>query len=182
MVIRARYFSLLLFVVIFLGGCSKSQNITTNQELPNFSKVNSNLFRGGQPTKAGVRLLKETQGIKTIVYFRSEGDEADREDEWAKDAGLKFIKLSLHNWFAPKKSQIDEALAAMTDPENQPVFVHCKRGADRTGTVIAIYRMTVDKWTAKQASDEAKEFGIGWWQVWMKDYIHNYHRDYIAKR
>ena len=60
--------------------------------------------------------------------------------------------------------------------ENQPVFVHCKRGSDRTGTVIAVYRMRNDGWTDDEAIKEAKKFGFGWWQFWMKDYIEDYYK------
>ena len=177
-----KYISLTLLVAVFLTNCSKSENITLDENLPNFSKVNNNLFRGGQPTREGVRSLKARFGIKTVILFRTSGEEIEKEDEWAKEAGLNFVSLPLHNWFAPKRHQMEAAMKAITDPKNHPVFVHCKRGADRTGTVIAVYRMTQEGWTPERASEEAKRFGIGWWQVWMKDYIEDYHKDYIEKK
>ena len=182
MIYKSRYFSLLLFVAILFGGQAQGQKVSKDKSLPNFFQINEILYRGGQPDDVGVRRLKDEFNIKTIIYLRSKGDKAERERRLAEDAGLRFINVPLHNWFAPKKSQIDKALAEITRRENQPVFVHCKRGADRTGTVVAVYRMTMDKWTPKQAVAEAKKFGIGWWQFWMKDYIHDYHRDYIAKK
>jgi protein tyrosine/serine phosphatase len=90
---------------------------------------------------------------------------------------MKFFNPHLSNWFAPKTSDIEKVLEIIQNPENQPVFIHCKRGADRTGTVVAVYRMKYENWTDKQANKEAKEFGLGWWQIWMKDYIHDYYRD-----
>ncbi len=150
--------------------------------MPNFYQINSKLFRGGQPTDLGLRDLKEKYDIKTIVYLRGKGDKAEKERKLVEAAGMKFINVPLHNWFRPKQSQIEKAIAEITKDENQPVFVHCKRGADRTGTVIAVYRMKFDDWNAKQAYAEAKKFGIGWWQVWMKDYIHDYYRDFLLDK
>ena len=62
-------------------------------------------------------------------------------------------------------SEIEEILEIISNPENQPVFIHCKRGCDRTGTVSAAYRIKFDGWTAEEARREAKERGIGWWQM-----------------
>jgi len=51
------------------------------------------------------------------------------------------------------------------------VFVHCRRGKDRTGVVIACYRMRAEGWTAEQALGEAKQHGLAWWEFRMKGYI-----------
>ena len=48
--------------------------------------------------------------------------------------------------------------------------------------MIAVYRMTHDGWTAKQAGDEAEKFGIGWWQFQMRDFINDYYRNHVQKK
>lgn len=173
-----RYFS--LFLVITFANFAYAQKVIENKNLPNFHQVNANLYRGGQPTEEGFRQLKQT-GIKTIIYLRGADEKAKREENWAQKAGLKFINLPLSNWFEPKDAQIEKILAEINKLENQPVFVHCQRGADRTGTVVAVYRITHDNYTGKQANAEAKKFGFGWWQFWMKDYINDYYRDFKKK-
>ena len=60
--------------------------------------------------------------------------------------------------------------------ENWPVFVHCQRGADRTGVVIAAYRISHEKWTDEQAITEAKRFGLAVVQFRKKDYISDYYK------
>lgn len=182
MTLKTRYFSLLLTVALFFGGFAHGQKRTEKVDLPNFSQVNEQLYRGGQPTEAGVKKLKDEFNIKTIINLRGADDRAKKEENWAKDAGVKFINIPLHNWFGPKDKKIEKILSLINTPENQPVFVHCKRGSDRTGTIIAVYRMTQDGWTAKQANKEAKEFGFGWWQFWMKDYIKDYYKDFISQK
>ncbi len=170
----ARYFAFYFLLALSVSGFAHGQKTAKNKDLPNFYKVNANLYRGGQPKENGVRQLSQ-MGVKTIINLRGDDDLAKKEEKWATDAGMRFINVSLSNWFEPKDTDIEKIVALINQTENQPVFIHCKRGSDRTGTVIAVYRMTHDGWTAKQANEEAKKFGFGWWQFWMKDYINDYY-------
>jgi protein tyrosine/serine phosphatase len=144
------------------------------QDLPNFHKISENLYRGGQPSAEGIRQLSEL-GIRTVISFRDSKSTVRREKKQAENHGMQFMNLHLSNWFAARDEEIHGILEIIQDPENQPVFIHCKRGADRTGTVVAVYRMKYENWTARDANREAKRHGIGWWQVWMKDYIKGYY-------
>jgi protein tyrosine/serine phosphatase len=146
-----------------------------DRDLPNFHRINDDLYRGGQPTPAGVKKLA-AMGIKTVVSFRDTQSKVLREKRLVEENGLRFLNLRLSNWFAARDAEIHKIIEIIRNPENHPVFIHCKRGADRTGTVAAVYRMRVDGWTATDANREAKRHGIGWWQVWMKDYIKAYYR------
>jgi len=62
----------------------------------------------------------------------------------------------------------------LNDAASGPVFVHCKRGADRTGTVIALYRMVHDGWDSKRALSEAKSYGMSLFQHAMQHYVTDY--------
>jgi protein tyrosine/serine phosphatase len=166
-----------LFAFSF-AGLTEAQKKSSSADLPNFSEVvNAKLYRGAQPTEEGVKELAR-MGVKTIIDLRGADERAKREETWAQSAGLKFINVPLNNWFAPSDEKIAEIEKLISAPENQPVFIHCKRGADRTGTIVAIYRITNEDWTAQRANEEAKKFGFGWWQFWMKDYINDYYRDF----
>lgn len=162
------------FLVILL--LSFSVVPQTEKSLPNFSKVNNNLYRGAQPKDVGFDELKKL-GIKTVLDLRSADDRAKDEEKLVLAAGMKFFNVALDNWSRPSKEEMQRAQSIINDPANQPVFVHCKRGADRTGTVVAVFRIDHDRWTADQALDEAKKFDIGWWQWSMKDFIKDYYRD-----
>ena len=59
-------------------------------------------------------------------------------------------------------------------PENGRVLVHCKDGVDRTGTIVAIYRMTHEGWTSNKALAEANANGMRRTQFWMRDYVEDY--------
>lgn len=168
---------LILFVFVFAVSV---QAQTASKDLPNLFQINRNLYRGAQPTENGVKELSKL-GVKTIIDLRGAGDVTEKEKLWAEKNSIKFINIPLNNWFEPKDERIEKIVAEIDKPENQPVFIHCKRGADRTGTIVAVYRITHENWTAKQANDEAKKFGFGWWQFWMKDYIEDFYAHYTAK-
>jgi tyrosine-protein phosphatase SIW14 len=159
----------------------KTEEKPKDEHLPNFHRINENLYRGGQPTAEGIRRLAQL-GIKTIINFRDARDNVHREKQSAEENGIRFINFHLSNWFASKDDEIHEIIEVIRNPEHQPVFIHCKRGADRTGTVVAVYRMLFDGWTDREANREAKHHGIGWWQVWMKDYIKDYYKRMTAKK
>ncbi len=169
-----------LFIVV-CANFAHAQKTIENKDLPNFAQVNPNFYRGAQPTENGVKELAR-MGVKTIIDLRGADENSEREEVWAQKAGVKFIAVDLGNWFKPKTSDIEAIVKQIETTENQPVFVHCKRGADRTGTVVAIFRIAHDGWTAKQAIDEAKRFDFGWWQFWMKDYINDCYRDFTKQK
>ncbi len=172
-----KQFAFCLLIAFCFSMGSNAQTAAPSKDLPNLYKVDANLYRGGQPTEVGIKQLK-AMGIKTVIDLRGDDDRAMREKGWAKTAGLRFINIPLSNLFGPKNAKIEAILNQLERSADQPVFIHCKRGADRTGTVIAVYRISHDHWTGKRANAEAKQFGFGWWQFFMKDYIDDYYRDH----
>ncbi|MBS1797091.1 MAG: tyrosine-protein phosphatase [Acidobacteria bacterium] len=176
---RARVLRIALIAAVIglaAAGLTPAQK-ASDRELPNFGKVNDNLYRGGQPTAEGFQALAK-MGVRTVVNLRNADDRAKREEALARAAGLKYLNIPLNNWFGPKDATIAEIEKTLDAPENQPVFVHCKRGADRTGVVVAVYRIRRDGWTGDEANAEAKKYDFGWWQIWMKDFIDDYYRDH----
>ena len=178
---------------IFLAGVmvaamalvSSAQTEMQREALPRFHRVNDQLYRGGQPKADGIRKLA-AMGIKTIVSLRRENDHTVQEAEMARALGLRYFNVPMRDMSRPTDEQVTRALAIINAPENQPVFVHCRRGADRTGVVVACYRIAHDGWALKQATREAKQYGMSWTQFGMKDYIEdffeNQYRIYNSKR
>jgi protein tyrosine/serine phosphatase len=175
------YFSLVFIIAYSASGFAYARQSAATEDLPNFYQVNANFYRGAQPTENGVRLLAE-RGVKTIIDLRGEDEKSKTEEIWVRNNGIRFINVGLKNWLEPKTEDIERIIKMVETPENQPVFVHCRRGADRTGTVVAVYRIAHDGWTAKQATIEAKKFGFGWWQFWMKDFINDYYSDFLKRK
>ena len=121
--------------------------------LDNFYQVSATLYRGEQPTKQGFQELARL-GVKTVVSLRA----YHGERETVTRAGLGYERISFKVWH-PEDEDMRRFLAIVSDPARQPVFLHCKRGADRTGTAVAVYRICVEGWSREAAIDEMKNGG-----------------------
>jgi len=147
-----------------------------SENLPNFQKVDDHVYRGAQPTNNGFKDLAE-RGIKTVVDLRDIGEHSQADEQKAvTDLGMRYVSIPMLGMSTPKDQQIAAVLALLNDVTTGPVFVHCKRGADRTGTVIAVYRMFHDGWDSKRALSEAKSYGMSVFQRAMQHYVTNYKR------
>jgi protein tyrosine phosphatase (PTP) superfamily phosphohydrolase (DUF442 family) len=127
---------------------------------PNLHKVTGNLYRSAQPTAEGMQNL-ESLGIKTVVNLRA----VHSDDDELEGTGLKGERIRFETW-DPEMDEIVRFLKLVDDPENQPVLVHCLHGADRTGTMCAIYRVVVEGWSKDDAVREMKEGGYNFHSVW----------------
>ena len=168
----------LIPLLVALLACSVSaqtEQQAKDKDLPNFHKVNEHLYRGAQPTIAGISKLAAL-GIKTIVNLRGEGELSKDEAQAALDAGINYRTVPMPDWGRPKDEQVDTALGIVNDPKNWPVFVHCKHGEDRTGVIIACYRISNEGKTDQEAMKEAKQYGMSRFQFGMKDFIGDYYK------
>jgi tyrosine-protein phosphatase SIW14 len=168
---------MLLAAVAAGAGSQESQE----KVLPNFHQVNEHLYRGAQPLSGGMRLLA-AQGIKTIINLRGEDEGTRAESTDAREAGLRYFNVPMNGLSRPTDEQVERVLALINDSQNWPVFVHCNHGKDRTGTIIACYRISHDGWTSEKAKAEARHYGMSWVQFGMKDYIKDYYDKHHAER
>jgi len=134
--------------------------------VPNFQQVDEHVYRGAQPSAQGFVSLASL-GIKTVIDLRGKNSEQFAVER----AGLHYVRLPWSGYKAPDDTQIAAVLALLNDSSDWPVFVHCKRGADRTGTAIACYRIAHDHWSNQQALAEAKTFGMSSLETAMQRYI-----------
>ncbi len=150
------------------------------EELPNFHKVNERLYRGAQPKLGGIERLARL-GIKTVINLRGEDERARKEEAEARRAGLRYFSVPMGRWGRPTNEQVESVLSIINAEENQPVFIHCKRGSDRTGIIIAVYRIVHDGWSGEEALEEAERLDMFWWKFKMKDFISDYYRDRMRR-
>ena len=137
--------------------------------IPNYHQVNDHVYRGGQPSPEAWPTLAK-MGIKTVIDLRREDEHSTAAEAQAvAAAGMRYVNVPMKGIVAPTNEQVAKVLALLNS--NEPVFVHCKRGSDRTGTVIACYRIEHDRWDRQQALNEAKSFGMAWTQVGLKKYV-----------
>jgi len=142
--------------------------------VPNFQKVNDTVYRGGQPSQEGFKSLASL-GVKTVLNLREPNEHSQgKEEAWVKANGMRYISLPLKGMVAPTDADVAKALAILNDPANGPVFVHCRRGADRTGTILACYRISHDHWNNQSALKEARGLGMRFFEWAMQNYVMHY--------
>ncbi len=119
----------------------------------NFGQVTPTLYRGGQPTAEGFETLARV-GINIIV----DTGRSKRDEGIVEKLGMTYVSLP---WYCPfpKDKVFDRFVELIRKNPRKKIFVHCRFGDDRTGMMIAAYRMAEDGWTAKQAMQEMREFG-----------------------
>ena len=160
-------------VLMLLSATAFAQNKTTYAQLPRFQQVSDKLFRSGQPRAGGVARLRDL-GINTIINLRGASASTRKEESEARAFGLNYFNIALPNWGRPQDSRVARILDLIAAPENGRVLVHCKDGVDRTGMIVAVYRMMHEGWTSQDALAEAERNGMRRTQVWMRDYVEDY--------
>jgi tyrosine-protein phosphatase SIW14 len=136
---------------------SKSHQSNGPEGVSNFGQVSNQLYRGGQPSAAGFAALQK-MGITTVVNFRDERDEIAAEKREVEGLGMKFVSIPWSGSDNPSDKQVVQFLDLMHDNPQAKVFVHCKRGADRTGTMVAAYRIAIERKDVSSAIDEMHDY------------------------
>lgn len=139
---------------------SAAHEITTHESaapididgVKNFAQISPILYRGEQPTAQGFAELKK-RGIRTIISLRTWHGDSDL----LKGTGLNYLRITAKPWH-PEAEDLLEFLKALHNPANQPVFVHCMQGSDRTGYMVAGYRMVDQNWNYDEAAAEMNQF------------------------
>jgi len=136
----------------------------------NFYQVSQLVYRGAQPTDEGFKYLA-TIGVKTVIDLREAGARTDAERAAVTADGMTFINVPMTGKTPPAEAEISSILSILEADNRGGVFVHCKRGADRTGAVIASYRIDHDGWDNSRALREAMDRGMSHFQFPRQNYI-----------
>jgi protein tyrosine/serine phosphatase len=164
------------FVLLVAAGLplAATASTTTVSGVGNFEKVSDHVYRGAQPTDEGFRSLAKL-GIATVIDLQPYGDARSLAEEKAVKAdGMQYVNLGMHGMETPSDATVAKVLAILESTQGGPVFVHCHRGADRTGGVIACYRIEHDHWDNTKALKEARAMGMSWYQTAIQHYVLKY--------
>jgi tyrosine-protein phosphatase SIW14 len=164
----------LVAVAVFAGAAVFATSASAQiVGVENFHQVNEHIFRGAQPTAAGFESLAKL-GVKTVIDLRETDSRSALEKKAVESDGMRYINIPLHGMSAPSAADVERVMALFNDPSAGPVFVHCRRGADRTGTVVACYRIGHDGWENTKALSEAKADGMSRVEIAMQHYVLHY--------
>jgi protein tyrosine/serine phosphatase len=145
----------------------------------NFGKVSDTLYRGAEPGEAAFQTFKRL-GIKAIIDLRMPGSALKTEAAQAHAGGILYTNIPLHGTGRPTGDQVN-GLLSLLDTLPAPVFIHCQHGCDRTGTIIACYRIKHDKWSNEAALQEAEKYGLSTFERSMRKYVMAFGRSQNAK-
>lgn len=166
----------MVFAALFCGAALLAQD----PGLPNFKIVNEHILRGGQPSDDGFKKLAE-RGVKTIVDLRWTDEHSIPHEKQVVEAdGMNFISVPMKGLSAPTLEQMSKVLGVLENSNSWPVFIHCRRGADRTGTVLACYRISHDHWENQKALEEAKAYGLSAFERAMRSFIQHFQPGPVA--
>jgi len=152
-----------LGVIWLIAGTQASwcQSEKELRSLPNFGRVTDKLYRGGQPTSDGFKEL-HAMDVRIIVNFREDRAETANEKLEVESLGMKYVGIPWSANHEPSSAQIVEFLDLVRSNPNTKIFVHCRRGADRTGVMIAAYRIAVEHKSVAQAVTEMRQWHYDW--------------------
>ena len=146
-----------------------------NAPCANFGHVVPGIYRGAEPSDSCLDHLA-TLGIRTVVNLRHDEKDSGREQAKVLARGMRYMNLPMSGFDSPSVDEVERVLAVVCASGNQPVFLHCKRGGDRTGVIVAAHRMVHEGWPAERAVEEAESFGLAWWQLRMKRFLRDFPR------
>jgi protein tyrosine phosphatase (PTP) superfamily phosphohydrolase (DUF442 family) len=146
--------------------------------VPNLHRITDGLYRSAQPSALGMKNLKAL-GIETIVNLRS--FHSDRDE--IGDLGLAYEHIYMKAWH-PEEKEAVRFIQIVNNPRSLPVLFHCQHGADRTGTMCALYRVAIQGWSKEAAIREMTDGGYGFHGIWQNliRWINGLNIDRIKKR
>lgn len=170
-----------LLAFLFVGlafaityNAANGRGLPATNGIVNFGKISDVLYRGAQPDEIGVTNLARL-GIKTIINLRMSDDIWRPEEAQARSCGILYTNVPFKGLGRPTDQQVQTVLG-MIDSLPGPVFIHCQRGCDRTGTIVACYRIRHDHWSLDTALKEANHYGLSLFERGMKHFIVDFAR------
>jgi len=163
-----------LLLVVGLGvvgwvSFAGERGLPAQEGIVNFGKVSETFYRGAQPDELGIQNLKKL-GVKLIINLRMPDDCWQPEQAAAQNCGITVTNIPLKGLGRPTDQQVRTVLA-MIKSSTSPVFIHCQHGCDRTGTIVACYRIQHDGWTTEAALQEANRYGMSKLERGMRRYV-----------
>jgi protein tyrosine/serine phosphatase len=139
--------------IALLMGLAALQSHAANlkkDDLPNFHVVTNTIARGARPSANGMAWLAN-HGVTTDISLENKDKPLREEQELALRVGIRFISLPLDSHETPTDQEINYILGLLVAASSRPVYIHCHHGEDRTGLIIALYRIRYQRWTPQQA-------------------------------
>lgn len=129
--------------------------------VPNLHQVDAHIYRSAQPKADGMRKLEQALGVRTVINLRNFN--SDKRE--IRGTGLALEEMDINTWNV-HDDHVVRVLKILRDRSRAPFLVHCQHGADRTGLMMAMYRMVEQGWSREDALHEMTRGGYGFHKTW----------------
>ena len=130
----------------------------------NSYKVSSELYRSGQPTPRGFTAL-QAHGIRSVLNLRA----YHRDTRKARHTQLYLVAYPVSS-SKMTAADVENCLAVIANSP-KPVLVHCWHGSNRTGIVVAAYRIVYQNWSVADAEKELCDERYGFRPFWYSNLL-----------
>lgn len=130
----------------------------------NLYQVSESFHRSEQPKKKGFTFL-QNQGFNTIINLR----EKQNDLKYAKGQNFIHVHYPIITWRL-NESDILNVMQIIKDSSGK-VLIHCKHGSDRTGCMVAAYRLVFQGWSKERALAELRREEFGYHEFWFPDIV-----------
>ena len=147
------------FLLCFSGLFSQTVIKIDSLGLNNLYQIDEGVFRSEQPDKLDFAQL-EKLGITEVLNLRR----WHSDDKEAKNTNLILYHVPMRAGKV-KENNVVQALKIIQNRKGN-ILIHCKHGADRTGLIVAMYRIVFQNYTKEQAIKEMTEGGFGFHSIY----------------
>ena len=167
----------LAVAVLLVANAAVAQQVT-KKDIPGistFAQVETTIACGGSTKPEAIREIAN-MGFKSVINLRlasEQGAQVEEEGTAVKAAGMKYVHLPFDAQ-NPDAHLIDNFIAAVTAPANQPAYVHCAAGG-RAASLWMVKRVLADGWDEQRALTEANALGLNdRFRPFALNYIHSH--------
>jgi protein-tyrosine phosphatase len=125
--------------------------------------VPGKIYRSSEMPGLMVRNKLVANNIKVILLLTQDPADADTEAERsaAADLGVKILQYPLEGNGVGDPGNYVEAISSVSraNAEGQAVLIRCHSGAQRTGGVVAVYRVLVEGDSPDESKQELERWG-----------------------
>ena len=164
--------------LVYAGDSQNQVSAELKRAIVNFDEIEPGFYRSGWLPAETYPYLKQA-GIKTIVNFIDRKDQIREEKEALASLGIETISIPWNGFDYPKDEDVQKFLQITRDRTKRPLLVHCRRGAERTGVMVACWRIAEKDWRVEKAYQEMTDHGFQWfWYGHLKKYLYNFAKPY----
>jgi protein tyrosine/serine phosphatase len=142
--------------------------------VPNAGRVHARLLRGGQPGDEGFRALAAL-GVTLVIDLRQGEERSEAERRLVTSLGIEYVAIPMSGSRTPRPDEVARFLSLLRNDRGGAVFVHCRRGAERTGVMVAAYRMREQGWSPTEARAEMEAYDF---RAWLHPHLVRWVREF----